>query len=83
MPIGEHLSIVSASIVDPYILLQLHDGSALLLQGDMSTKDVSILSQSSILNVSVELIIGQSVGIDFLSASKHMSHPQPRLLPFY
>ncbi|GJJ73458.1 cleavage and polyadenylation specificity factor subunit 1 [Entomortierella parvispora] len=50
VPIGEHLSIVAASIVDPYILLQLHDGSALLLKGDMSTKDVSILSQSSILN---------------------------------
>ncbi|KAG0206865.1 Cleavage and polyadenylation specificity factor subunit 1 [Mortierella sp. NVP41] len=50
VPIGEHLSIVTASIVDPYILLQLHDGSALLLKGDMTTKDVTVLSQSSILN---------------------------------
>ena len=52
VPIGEHLSIVAASIVDPYVLLQLHDGSSLLLQGDMTTKDVTILSQTSILNVS-------------------------------
>ncbi|KAK3813996.1 MAG: CPSF A subunit region-domain-containing protein [Benniella sp.] len=50
VPIGEHLSIVAASIVDPYVLLQLHDGSSLLLQGDMTTKDVTILSQTSILN---------------------------------
>ncbi|KAI1302103.1 Cleavage and polyadenylation specificity factor subunit 1 [Mortierella claussenii] len=50
VPIGEHLSIVAASIVDPYILLQLHNGSALLLKGDMATKDVTIHSQSSILN---------------------------------
>ncbi|KAF9194083.1 Cleavage and polyadenylation specificity factor subunit 1 [Haplosporangium sp. Z 11] len=50
VPIGEHLSIVAASIVDPYILLQLHDGSALLLKGDMTTKDVSVLSQPSIFN---------------------------------
>ncbi|KAF8929108.1 Cleavage and polyadenylation specificity factor subunit 1 [Dissophora ornata] len=52
VPIGEHLSIVAASIVDPYILLQLHDGSALLLKGDINTKDVTVLNQSSILNVS-------------------------------
>ncbi|KAF9924351.1 Cleavage and polyadenylation specificity factor subunit 1 [Linnemannia zychae] len=50
VPIGEHLSIVTASIVDPYILLQLHDGSALLLKGDMTTKDVTILSQLSVLD---------------------------------
>ncbi|KAF9898896.1 Cleavage and polyadenylation specificity factor subunit 1, partial [Lobosporangium transversale] len=50
VPIGEHLSIVAASIVDPYILLLLHNGSALLLKGDMATKDVTILSQSSVLN---------------------------------
>ncbi|KAF8979797.1 Cleavage and polyadenylation specificity factor subunit 1, partial [Entomortierella lignicola] len=50
VPIGEHLSIVAASIVDPYILLQLHDGSALLLRGDPTTKDVTVLSQPSILN---------------------------------
>ncbi|KAK3837510.1 MAG: CPSF A subunit region-domain-containing protein [Linnemannia gamsii] len=50
VPIGEHLSVVTASIVDPYILLQLHDGSALLLKGDMTTKDVTVLSQSSVLN---------------------------------
>ncbi|KAF9362920.1 Cleavage and polyadenylation specificity factor subunit 1 [Mortierella sp. NVP85] len=50
VPIGEHLSIVAANIVDPYVLLQLHDGSSLLLQGDMTTKDVTILSQTSILN---------------------------------
>ncbi|KAF9586527.1 Cleavage and polyadenylation specificity factor subunit 1 [Lunasporangiospora selenospora] len=50
VPIDEHLSIVAASIVDPYILLQLHDGSALLLKGDMATKDVTIVSQSSVLN---------------------------------
>ncbi|KAG0331722.1 Cleavage and polyadenylation specificity factor subunit 1 [Podila humilis] len=50
VPIGEHLSIVAASIVDPYILLQLHDGSALILKGDMVTKDVAVLSQPSILN---------------------------------
>ncbi|KAF9351531.1 Cleavage and polyadenylation specificity factor subunit 1 [Mortierella sp. AD094] len=50
VPIGEHLSIVAASIVDPYILLQLHDGSALLLRGDATTKDVTLLSQPSILN---------------------------------
>ncbi|KAF9983556.1 Cleavage and polyadenylation specificity factor subunit 1, partial [Modicella reniformis] len=49
VPIGEHLSIIAASIMDPYILLQLHDGSALLLKGDMTTKDVTILSQSTIL----------------------------------
>ncbi|KAK3835815.1 MAG: CPSF A subunit region-domain-containing protein [Linnemannia elongata] len=50
VPIGEHLSVVTASIMDPYILLQLHDGSALMLKGDMTTKDVTVLSQSSILN---------------------------------
>ncbi|KAI8362546.1 CPSF A subunit region-domain-containing protein [Mortierella sp. GBAus27b] len=50
VPIGEHLSIVAASIVDPYILLQLHDGTALLLKGDMTTKDITMLSQSSILS---------------------------------
>ncbi|KAF9961999.1 Cleavage and polyadenylation specificity factor subunit 1 [Mortierella alpina] len=50
VPVGEHLSIVAASIVDPYILLQLHDGSALLLKGDMNTKDVSVLSQPSVFN---------------------------------
>ncbi|KAG0205891.1 Cleavage and polyadenylation specificity factor subunit 1 [Mortierella sp. GBA30] len=50
VPVGEHLSIVAASIVDPYVLLQLHDGSALLLRGDMNTKDVSVLSQPSIFN---------------------------------
>ncbi|KAF9903816.1 Cleavage and polyadenylation specificity factor subunit 1 [Linnemannia zychae] len=50
VPIGEHLSVVTASICDPYILLQLHDGSALLLKGDMATKDVTVLSQSSVLN---------------------------------
>jgi cleavage and polyadenylation specificity factor subunit 1 len=55
VPIGEHLSVVTASIMDPYILLQLHDGSALLLKGDMTTKDVTVLSQSSILNVGVRL----------------------------
>lgn len=51
VPIGEHLSIVAASIVDPYVLLQLHDGSAMILKGDMANKDVQILSQPSILNV--------------------------------
>ncbi|KAG0368622.1 CPSF A subunit region-domain-containing protein [Gamsiella multidivaricata] len=50
IPIGEHLSIVAASIADPYILLQLHDGSALLLKGDMNTKDVTIVSQTSVLS---------------------------------
>ncbi|KAF9111435.1 Cleavage and polyadenylation specificity factor subunit 1 [Mortierella sp. AM989] len=50
VPIGEHLSIVAASIVDPYILLQLHDGSALLLRGDPTTKDVTLLNQPAILN---------------------------------
>lgn len=55
MPIGEHLSVVTASIMDPYILLQLHDGSALMLKGDMTTKDVTVLNQSSILNVSARL----------------------------
>ncbi|KAG0089651.1 Cleavage and polyadenylation specificity factor subunit 1 [Podila epicladia] len=50
VPIGEHLSIVAASIVDPYVLLQLHDGSALILKGDMITKDVAVMSQPSILN---------------------------------
>ncbi|KAG0316254.1 Cleavage and polyadenylation specificity factor subunit 1, partial [Dissophora globulifera] len=50
VPIGEHLSIVAACIVDPYILLQLHDGSALLLRGDMATKDVTVVDQPSIFN---------------------------------
>ncbi|KAG0253424.1 Cleavage and polyadenylation specificity factor subunit 1 [Actinomortierella ambigua] len=50
VPMDETLSIVAACIVDPYILLQFHDGSAMLLKGDMTTKEVDVLNRPSVLN---------------------------------
>ncbi|KAF9438833.1 Cleavage and polyadenylation specificity factor subunit 1 [Entomortierella beljakovae] len=50
VPIGGHQAIMAASISDPYILLQLRDGSALLLKGDPTTRTVTLLNQPSILN---------------------------------
>ncbi|KAF9970856.1 Cleavage and polyadenylation specificity factor subunit 1 [Actinomortierella ambigua] len=50
VPMDETMSIVAACIVDPYILLQFHDGSAMLLKGDMSTKEVEVHNRSSVLN---------------------------------